>query len=52
MPALETLASLQSRYDILSRAVTVIDLRLPDRVTLKLSEDALESSPLNMEANT
>lgn len=52
IPALEMLASLQSRYDILSRAVTVIDLRLPDRVTLKLSEDALENSPLGVEANT
>ena len=52
MAALEKLASLQSRYDILSRAVTVIDLRLPDRVTLKLSEEALENSPLGVEANT
>ncbi|MBN8966827.1 MAG: FtsQ-type POTRA domain-containing protein, partial [Rhizobiales bacterium] len=38
--ALDTLAALDRDKKLLSRDITVVDLRLPDRVTVRLSDDA------------
>jgi cell division protein FtsQ len=38
--ALDTLLQLDRERQLLSRDVTVIDLRLPDRVTVRLSDEA------------
>jgi cell division protein FtsQ len=41
--ALATLVKLDSDEQLLSRDITSIDLRLPDRVTVRLSEDAAKA---------
>ena len=41
--ALQTLVELDRDKKILSRDITVIDLRLPDRVTVRLSDEAAQS---------
>jgi cell division protein FtsQ len=38
--ALSTLVTLDRNNKLLSRDITVVDLRLPDRVTVRLSDDA------------
>ncbi len=37
--ALETLTKLDKESDLFSRDITAIDMRLPDRLTVRLSED-------------
>jgi cell division protein FtsQ len=39
--AWETLRKLEQRHKILARDVVVIDLRLPDRLVIQLSEEAM-----------
>ncbi len=41
-PVLTELVKLEQEHNILSRDIRLIDFRLPDRVTIRLSEDAAE----------
>lgn len=41
--ALQTLARLNEEKQLLTRDITAVDLRLPDRVTVRLSEEAFEA---------
>jgi cell division protein FtsQ len=41
--ALDTLAELDRDKHLLSRDITAIDLRLPDRVSVRLSDDAAQA---------
>jgi cell division protein FtsQ len=42
--ALQRLVALDSEKKLLSRDIVAVDLRLPDRVTVRLSEDALKAA--------
>jgi cell division protein FtsQ len=46
--ALLRLVSLDREKSLLSRDVTVIDLRLPDRVAVRLSDDAAQARDIAM----
>ncbi len=50
--ALDTLVALDREKKLLSRDVTVIDLRLPDRVTVRLSEEAAQAREDALKAKT
>jgi cell division protein FtsQ len=41
--ALDTLVALDREKKLLSRDITTIDLRLPDRVTVRLSDEAAQA---------
>ncbi|MBI3699247.1 MAG: cell division protein FtsQ/DivIB [Afipia sp.] len=48
--ALETLTRLDKENDLFSRDITAIDMRLPDRVTVRLSEDAAKAREESLKA--
>jgi cell division protein FtsQ len=41
--ALDTLTKLDAQDNLFSRDITAIDMRLPDRLTVRLSEDAAKA---------
>ena len=50
--ALDRLVALDREKKLLSRDITVVDLRLPDRVTVRLSDGAAQARDAEMKANT
>jgi cell division protein FtsQ len=50
--ALDRLVKLDHEKKLLSRDITSIDLRLPDRVTVRLSDDAMQARDDALKANT
>jgi cell division protein FtsQ len=50
--ALATLVDLDREKKLLSRDITAVDLRLPDRVTVRLSDDAARAREDALKAKT
>ena len=50
--ALDRLVALDRDKKLLSRDITVVDLRLPDRVSVRLSDAAAQSRDEALKANT
>jgi cell division protein FtsQ len=50
--ALDRLVALDRDKKLLSRDITMIDLRLPDRVTVRLSDTAAAARDETLKANT